>query len=42
MNNNEGGPKQDSVTLESRGRVTSQICVKEPEGSSEKILEYVK
>ena len=32
-NINEGGPQQVSMTLESRGRVTSHIFVKEPEGS---------
>ena len=34
--------KWDSVTLKSRGRVTSYIFVKESEGSSEKILKYAK
>ena len=42
INNNEGGPKRDSVTLKSCWRVTSHIFVKEPEGSSEKILTNVK
>ena len=32
----------NSVTLKSRGRVASHMFVKEPEGSSEKILKYVK
>ena len=32
----------DSVTLKSHGRMTSHIFVKELEGSSEKILKYVK
>ena len=41
INNNERGPKRDYVALESRGRVTSHIFVKEPEGSSKKILKYV-
>ena len=41
INNNEGGPKWDSVTLESHGRVKSHIFVKKTEGSSEKILTYV-
>ena len=41
VNNNEGGPKWVYVTLKSRRRVTSHIFVKEPEGSSEKILKYV-
>ena len=34
--------KEDSVTLKSRRSVASHIFVKEPEGSSEKILKYVK
>ena len=42
INNNEGGPKWDYVALKGHGRVTSHISVKEPEGSSEKILKYVK
>ena len=42
INNNEGGLKRDFVTLESYGKVTSRIFVKESEGSSEKILKYVK
>ena len=32
----------NSATLKSSGRVTLHIFVKEPEGSSEKILKYVK
>ena len=32
---------RDSMTIENHGRVTSHIFVKEPEGSSEKILKYV-
>ena len=31
----------DSVIIESRGRVTSHMFVKEPEGSLEKKLKYV-
>ena len=42
INNIEGGPKRDYVTLEKNGRVISHIFVKEPEGSSGKILKYVK
>ena len=42
INNNVGGPKWDSMTLKSHGRVTSHIFMKEPEGSSEKILKYTK
>ena len=36
------GEREDSVTLNSRGRVVSHIFVKEPEESLEKILKYVK
>ena len=32
----------DSLTLKSNGRVTSHMFVKEPAGSSEKIIKYVK
>ena len=35
------GKNRDYVTLKSRGRVTSHIFVKEPKGSSEKILKFV-
>ena len=38
INNNEGKPKWDSMTLKSCERVTLYIFVKEPEGFSEKIL----
>ena len=40
INNNEGELKRDFATLESYGKVTSRIFVKESEGSSEKILKY--
>ena len=41
INNNEIGPKRDSVTLKSHGRVTSHIFVKEPEESFLKILSTI-